>query len=187
MRSAALLSLVLVLPVAGQDLPPADALPSRPDLPDPLVMLDGTRVETAEEWSEKRRPELKRLFQHYVYGYLPPAGEIEATVTKTVPDLLDGRATLKEVEIRFPWLRCENPPVMRLALFLPNKRAGRAPVFLTLDSKGPQTVLADERITPSPHPPEGSEPDARGSRAEFWNVDLLIQRGYGFAVFHQSD
>jgi len=188
MRFALLYSLVLLPPAAaGQELPPADQLPSRPELPDPLVMFDGTPVRTAEDWTEKRRPELKRLFQHYVYGYLPPAGRVDAEVTKTVTDLLGGKATLKEVTIRFPWLKCENPPEMHLAVFIPNERKGRAPVFLTLDSRGPQTVLLDERITASSHPQEGRQPETRGSAADWWCLDLLIERGYAFAVFHQSD
>lgn len=189
MRSAALLPLTIFLPLAAiaQDLPPADQLPSRPELPDPLVMLDGTPVKTPEDWTQKRRPELKRLFQHYVYGYLPPAGKIEAEVTKTVPDLLGGKATLKEVTIRFPWLTCDNPPVMHLAVFLPNERKGRAPVFVTLDSRGPEAVLPDERITASQHAPEGKQPVVRGAAADWWCADLLIDRGYAFAMFHQSD
>lgn len=178
---------LLPLVATAQELPPVDQLPSRPDPPDPLVMLDGTPVRTAEDWTDKRRPELKQLFQHYVYGYLPPGGQIEAEVTKTVPDLLDGKATLKEVTIRFPWLKCENPPVMHLAVFVPNGRKKPSPVFLTLDSRGPQTLLADERITPSSHPSEGRQPETRGSAADWWCLDLLIERGYAFAIFHQSD
>ena len=54
------------------EFPDPAALPSRPELPDPLVMLDGTRITTASDWNAKRKPELKALFQHYMYGYLPP-------------------------------------------------------------------------------------------------------------------
>src|SRR5262249_55972618 len=52
--------------------PPADQLPSRPEMPDPLVLLDGRKVINREQWEKDRRPELKELFQHYMYGYLPP-------------------------------------------------------------------------------------------------------------------
>ena len=54
------------------DFPPVDQLAARAELPDPLVMLDGTRVTTKEQWETKRKPELKALFQHYMYGRLPP-------------------------------------------------------------------------------------------------------------------
>jgi hypothetical protein len=46
--------------------PPVEQLPAQPDLPDPLVMFDGKRVTSRQEWLEKRRPKLKELFQHYV-------------------------------------------------------------------------------------------------------------------------
>ena len=54
------------------DFPEVAKLPARPELPDPLVMLDGAKVTTKEQWVEKRRPELKELFQHYMYGYFAP-------------------------------------------------------------------------------------------------------------------
>src|SRR5262245_13595038 len=60
------------LPVAGR-FPHVSELPSKPEFPDPLVMLDGRRVTTREQWFNERRPELIALFQHYMYGFLPPA------------------------------------------------------------------------------------------------------------------
>ena len=35
-------------------------------------MMDGRPVTTPEMWRHERRPELIRLFQHYLYGQLPP-------------------------------------------------------------------------------------------------------------------
>ena len=83
------------------DFPDVSKLPARTELPDPLVMLDGTRVTTKEQWETKRRPELKALFQHYMYGNLPEPLKIEAKVEREDPKALDGKATLKEVTIRF--------------------------------------------------------------------------------------
>src|SRR4051794_30314149 len=67
------------LAVAGSEIseskrfPPVSQLPVHPGLPDPLVMFDGQRVTSKQQWFEKRRPELKALFQHYMYGDLPAA------------------------------------------------------------------------------------------------------------------
>ncbi len=188
MRSTVVILIALNLATSeAADLPPFSELPSCADLPDPLEMLDGTPVTTPEMWREHRRPELKRLFQHYVYGYMPSAGDINAKVTKVVPDLLGGKATLKEIEIRFPWLKCDKPPVMHLALFLPNERSSGAPVFLALNRRGNHAMLPDERITPSPDPNDASKPDGRGAAIDFWCADYLISRGYGFATFHESE
>src|SRR5205807_1162202 len=70
--------LMSVTPVAAADpprFPDVAKLPSRPALPDPLVMLDGEHVTTAEQWTQQRRPELKALFEYYMYGVAPPAPE----------------------------------------------------------------------------------------------------------------
>src|SRR6201996_4274162 len=43
-----------------------------PDVPDPLVMNDGTKVTTAAMWNEQRRPQLVEMLSKYVYGFVPP-------------------------------------------------------------------------------------------------------------------
>ena len=85
-------ALALLGTAAAADLPDVSKLPSRPDLPDPLVMLNGDKVTTKEQWVEKRRPELKALFQHYMYGYAPPAPDkVDATIERTTPRHLTAR------------------------------------------------------------------------------------------------
>ena len=67
----ALLLLANCFAAVAAEFPAFASLPSRPELPDPLVMLDGTKISTAADWNAKRKPELKALFQHYMYGHLP--------------------------------------------------------------------------------------------------------------------
>ena len=58
-------------------LPAPAALPAMTELPDPLLMLDSmTRVQDSDDWTTRRRPELKRLFRHYVYGFSPDAVDV---------------------------------------------------------------------------------------------------------------
>src|SRR5437867_4361002 len=60
------LSLIVVglaLPVVAAELPAPERLPVHPELPDPLVALNGERITTKAAWREQRRPELKALFQ----------------------------------------------------------------------------------------------------------------------------
>lgn len=170
-------------------LPNPDQLPDRPALPNALTMLDGSPVRTADDWYQKRRPELLRLFQHYVYGYAPPAPRIEARVTKQAT-LADGNVLLKEVEIRFADLP-DDAPRIRLALFLPKERP--APVFLAINKCGNHNVVEDEAVTYRPDAdyhnacgPKATE-EARGSEQDFWCVDYIVSRGYGLATYHESD
>jgi hypothetical protein len=59
-------------------------LPAIGSLPNPLAFGDGTPVRTREDW-ERRRKEIKSLFETYVYGRLPPKPE-KMTVVKEDPE-----------------------------------------------------------------------------------------------------
>src|SRR4051812_45238120 len=84
---------------------PAD-LPINTSLPDPLVMLDGRKVGTREMWFKQRRPELILLFQHYMYGQLPPKpAALSSVVDRVDPAAFGGKATLTELTLKF-----ERPP-----------------------------------------------------------------------------
>lgn len=185
---------ILLLSNAGlaalaTEFPPVDALPDRPELPDPFVMLDGTRIETPEQWHDLRRPELKLLFQHYVYGYLPPPTPIQATIVQSDSDVFGGKATLKQIEISFPALP-DNAPRIHLALFVPS--TGKpAPCFLALNKCGNYTVtdypgvlVFDDAWRHSACPPTE---ELRGWKTDYWCVEQTIDRGYAFATYHESD
>lgn len=43
-------------------------------MPDLMTFQDGSKVETAEDW-ERRRAEIKGLYEYYMYGYLPDGSE----------------------------------------------------------------------------------------------------------------
>ena len=80
--------------------PEASALPPQAGLPDPLVMFDGQRVTSRSQWFQERRPELKALFQHYMYGAIPPTPtNMQARVLGQYPDFLEGKATLKLITL----------------------------------------------------------------------------------------
>src|SRR5215472_619895 len=81
--------------MAQNRFPEPDKLPSHPELPDPLVMFNGERVTSKQQWFDKRRPELKALFQHYMYGYLLPPEKIAAKVDHEDAKAFGGKATLR--------------------------------------------------------------------------------------------
>ncbi len=178
------------------EFPALESLPSRPELPDPLQMLDGTKITTAADWNAKRKPELKALFQHYMYGYLPPKPGLWSVEDVLFSDntFLDGKATLSESRIKFfePNLKHR----LYVLLVVPNKRAGPVPVFVGMNFCGNQALAKHAKI----HLPEswvykscaGSVNErateaGRGTQAEAWNLDLIIERGYGLACFYSGD
>lgn len=174
--------------------PPAAALPLKPDLPDPLVMFDGREVKTAKQWVRERRPELKALFQHYMYGHLPPAPRrVRAEVRRIDPVYFGGRATLKEITLRFGG---PNTPSINLLLVVPNHRRGPAPVVLGLSFCGNHTVLNDPLIPlPVVWMPKFcagctnnvATEAGRGAAAADWSIEAAINRGYAIATFYNGD
>src|SRR5688500_12248486 len=78
----ALVALLAVgLSAHASDLPDVDKLPSIPQLPDPFLFSDGSRVQSPNDWP-KRRAEILELVQRYEYGHLPPApkaGDVRVT------------------------------------------------------------------------------------------------------------
>src|SRR5438132_7366284 len=102
-------------------------LRSSPELPDPLVKFSGKRVETKKQWLKKRRPELTALFQHYMYGRMPPAPwKTRVIVERVDRNVFDGKATLKQVTIN---LTRKESPAIHLPGITANKPAKPAPVF----------------------------------------------------------
>lgn len=168
--------------------PPLSELPKQAELPDPFTMMDGSKVETPEDWYTKRRPELKSLFQHYMYGFAPDAPEFAATVLQE-DTVFDGKALLKQVRITFPELG-DDAQAIRLAVFTPTA-VEHAPIFLGINKCGNHTIADIPELRRFEdrefHDVCGKEAGERGYKDDFWSVEYLIDRGYGFAGFHESD
>lgn len=195
---AAVIALIVALcqSAFAADFPYVDALPSHWELPDPLVMLDGTKVTTAADWYAKRQPELRELFQHYMYGYLPPKPQrvVVEEVLFTDDQFLGGKATISESRLAFQGPDLKHK--LHLLLVVPNKKAGPAPVFLAMNFCGnfavinhPKIHIQDSWVYKSCG---GSVDDhateqGRGSQAGDWNVERTIDRGYAFATFCSGD
>ncbi len=169
-------------------------LPPHPALPDPLQRLDGSRIRTAEEWNEQMRPELKALFQHYMYGHFPPSPQrVQATVRRADSPALDGAAVLREVELS---VGPAGAPSIQVLLVTPAKSTGRVPVIIGLNFCGNHAVLADPQVslptawmpTYCPDCPQNRATEAgRGKNADSWDIPQAVRRGYAVATFYHGD
>lgn len=187
----AIASMFPVVAMAQHEWPRPELLPVQSSLPDAFVDFAGLPVTGPEHWRAHRRPELIALFEHYVYGVAPVAPSIETRKEAEDSFVLDGLAQLRQIEIRFKDLP-ENAPRIHLALFLPARRRAPAPVFLALNKCGNQTVVPDEAVLINPRAYlhkecPGSADALRGKDTDFWCVRYLLERGYAFATFHESD
>jgi hypothetical protein len=173
-------------------LPDPAELPPLPAPPEVLVQQNGERVSTREQWEKQRVPELKRLFQHYEYGYLPAApAKVEARLLREDRSAFGGKATLKEVTLTWGM----PDMAIQLMLVVPNARQKPAPVFLGLNFTGNHTLVSDpqvrlpdvwmsERAAGADH--RAGDED-RGKHIDTWNIEQTIDRGYAVATFFNGD
>jgi len=193
-RFAVCVSLLLPVAASAADFPPLEKLPSNPQLPDPLVMFDGTKVTTKEQWETRRKPELKELFQHYMYGRLPAVPKVQKyNLLFSDPNALGGKATLSEIKITFEQPTLDHP--IHVLLATPNG-VKQPPVFVGMNFCGNHTLLEHPQI----HLPEvwvrstcagamneRATDKGRGGQKDVWNVDLIIERGCALACFYSGD
>jgi dienelactone hydrolase len=196
MRSTQILPAVIFLamtPTAHADFPDPEALPAHAELPDPLVMMDGTKVTTKEQWFEKRRPELKAVFQHYMYGEVPSFPvKVEAKVLHEDTAAFGGKATLREVALSV----AADAPAIYLLYVVPNGLKEPAPVFVGPNFCGNHCLVNDPKI----HIPDGwmygqypgvtnfrATDEGRGKQIDVWAIDQSIDRGYAVATFYNGD
>ena len=163
-------------------------------MPDPLVMLDGTPVRTAGEWREKRRPELIKLFEWYMYGAAPAAPKVTAHVAGE-HEVLGGKVRMKQVTITFGPAGHESDGQVHLLMFVPVVQKKPAPVLLGLNFRGNHMVIANPAIRlPTLWMPNGPGMEnnrateaGRGLEAPDWGLDQAIDRGYAVATFYHGD
>jgi hypothetical protein len=181
-------------PTHQYSFPDFSSLQPRTAMPNPLVMLDGTPVRTRKEWKYRRKPELKALFQHYMYGQIPPPpAHFEARVLAQYADFLQGKATLKIISLE---TGPTNAPRIDLMLVVPNQHNGPVPVFLAVNFCGNHALTDDPRVPLT----AGWVPDSckgcannrasdasRGSQRADWPLAEIIGRGYALAAFYHGD
>lgn len=139
------------------------------NLPDPLVMNDGRRVDSHEMWQAQRRPELLELFRENVYGRAPVDGKTETTfeTISVTPDMMGGTATRKRVDAIFRGPGGEGR--MKILMFVP-ETPKPAPAF----------VLIGHRDA------DNYDPD-RDLKSAFWPAEQIVARGYAAITFFVGD
>src|SRR5262245_8382080 len=175
------------------DFPPPDKLPSVAEFPDVLTTRDGTKITTKKDWEDKRRPELKELFQHYMYGRYPAKPEkVTAKVLFEDAKAFEGKGTLREVEITFgppEW------PKIYLLIAVPNGKTP-APCFVGTNFGGNHLLTSHEKVriptewVPDRYPgvvKNKATAEGRGKQADTWPLQMAIEKGYAVATFYCGD
>jgi len=130
-------------------------------------MLNGRPIHTAAAWRSDRRPELKALFEHHMYGQAPaPVALPQARVVKEDGTWFGGAAIRREIDVP---LAAAGGPVLRLLCIAP-RSDDEAPCLVGPNFSG----NADA---------EREDPDQRN----VWAFRRAVDRGIATATFHAAD
>ncbi|MDA2926245.1 acetylxylan esterase [Acidobacteria bacterium AH-259-G07] len=165
-------------------------------LPDPLAMSNGDKVTSAETWYNKRRPEILKLFETYVYGRSPGRPkEMTFEVTSIDKRALGGKAWRKEVSVYFTGQKGDAK--MDILIYLPAGAKKPVPTFLGLNFWGNHSIHPDPNIALSKQWMRSRESQgiinnratekSRGLSASRWPIEKILERGYGVATIYCGD
>lgn len=168
-RWSALLIALGAAGLDGADAQPTEELPEISMLANPFVFADGTPVRSPDAWA-RRRQELKRLFEHYEYGTLPPKPErMELHAAK--PLRAEARGVVHH-DLTLRLFQAGRQFDLHVRLDVPVTATGRLPVVIECGYGGypvPAPPL------PSWFPPEPDGPS------------VYTKGGYATATFLYSD
>jgi hypothetical protein len=176
------------------------------DLPDPLTLRNCTKVTDAGTWLKQRRPEILSLFEEHVYGKVP--GKLDGVrfeVVSSDPESLEGKAERREVSVYFTGkenssksdVLAPGGPRMDILIYLPKDVERPVPIFMGLNFHGNHSIHSDPGITLSEQWMRGDQSmgvennkateRARGISASRWQVEHILERGYGLATIYYGD
>jgi hypothetical protein len=154
-------------------------------LPDPLVFADGKPVRDAKTWTEKRRPEIVRLFEENQYGRSParPAGMTFDVFDKGTP-AFEGKAVRRQVTIHFSADR-----KVDLLLYLPAQSRKPVPFLLNLSFSANSNTVDDPGVKVGEvwGPDKKRIPANQGRRFGRIDVVRLLDAGFGFGTMYYGD
>jgi len=180
-------------------MPGVDELPVRREMPDVLMMEDGTRVTTKPQWM-KRREEMRRILSYYAVGQMPaPPGNVQGREVSSEM-VLDGQVKYRQVHLTFG---PANALSLDIGIFTPvsggpfptiilqTGSVPGAPVLPRLPQGANQGRGQDVLLIVGPEHPVATIPTSNGpaqtaavlasQRAD------VFRRGYALVVFNPND
>ena len=157
-----------------------------PNLPDPLVLKNGEKVTTAEQWWTKRRPEIVEDFDREVYGRVPKdvpkvTWEVTGTTEEKVGDVA---VVTKRLVGHVDNSRCPQIKVdIQLTLTTPADAKGPVPVMMEFGFGGFGPRPGGPGAAAKKAMPKAATKAAGGSAAfgPPWQP-LVLAKGWGYAI-----
>ena len=182
--------------LAKVSFPDVSQLSVQTNTPGPLMSLNGKPVTTMRQWFSQRRPELKKLFEHYEYGTMPPSRHFKATVERDWEDYFNGKALGRQVALSFG--TSSNAPVIHLLFVKPNRNglSRGFSVFVGMNACGNFAAVTNADVPmPDALIPKGcpncvdlhATEAGRGKQLDVWSMEQCVDRGYAVATFYCGD
>lgn len=158
-----------------------------PNLPNPLVLRNGTKVTTTKMWWNQRRLEIVEDFDREIYGRVPTnTPRVRWEVTDTTRELNgDVPVIVKRLvghvdNSAYPHITV----AMQVVLTTPANATGPVPVIMEFGFGGQPRGVAPS-IAPGAAVPASAPGGSRGGAAPTWQQQVLT-RGWGYAIITPS-
>lgn len=163
-----------------------------PNLPDPLILNDGTKVTTAQMWQDQRRAEILELFEREIYGRTPkntPKVTWELTSTDKTAKTITKHLTGHVDNSSYPQISVD----IQLTLTTPADATGPVPVIMQFiapfgrfprrgPASGPGAATRPGGPGGPGFGPPGGFPRPTGPT---WQQQVLA-KGWGYATLNTS-
>lgn len=155
-----------------------------------ITALDGSPLNSPQQWQQEVRPHLLQLFETYVYGKMLPTADMQVEVVETSTVALGGKATRIQTALKIAGIQ------INLVLFTPNHISQPVPCFLGMNFTGNHAAFTDPEILLSQAWMDSRYPgvmnyrateEARGTKTSRWPVERILERGYALATFYYGD
>ena len=156
-------------------------------LEDPLRFVDGRKVKNMRDW-KLRRQEILDIFQHEMYGQMPPRSDIFLEPLEQGTTLA-GFGLRRQVRM---WFRADKTgPHIDWLIVTPSHERGPVPTILLLNYQGNQSVMTDEEIldvtsldTPTNLFPNGTPRGkfANANEDNWFPTSMMLARGYALVT-----
>jgi hypothetical protein len=181
--------ITVCLATSCSTMPDVNNLPTHKEMPDPLVMNDGTTVTNTRQW-EVRRKEIKHVLEYYSIGTMPPPpGNVQGHDIKSQL-VVEGKVNYRLVHLTFG---PEEKSGFDIAVFTPADSNGPFPTFVHIAfDPTPGTVVIPSTNNPvsstnslvarKKSPVISTDPDAAARR-----FAPELDRGYAVVTYYYRE
>ena len=157
-------------------------------LPDVLRLKNGKKVNDAKTWTEKRRPEIVKLFEEFQFGKMPGRpSDMSFNVFDKGTLTFNGKAIRKQVTINFT--KDTSAHKMDILLYLPSKSQKPVPLLLLISFFPNSTMVPEDSGVKKGMmwTKEGKKVPAPKDGFGKPNIEKLLSAGIGVATIYYGD